>query len=445
VRAKAYHSRRMRENAPAPQGEGRPRFFYGYVVVFGAWLAMFVTGGAQFSFSIFLPSLLEDFGGTRGMLSLGFTLNMVLVPVIGLLGGYLVERIGPARTVVIGAIIGGSGVALVSTVSQIWQFILLYGLLVPAGIGLSYIIVTVSTVRRWFMRKAGGMVALAMSGSGLGIVFLVIAANAMIESWGWRTSYLALGVILLVGAVMGGLLLKKDPESVGTYPDGVKPTEEELKSRADFMARNEKWSVREAFKSSSWWLFIGAQLGSEVALLGFLVHLIVWGSLDLGIPRGTMVLIYSYGFVLAAVLGRLFGGFISDWYMARFGISRKPILYLATLGVGLGAFLCLGVGGVSGIVLVSLLLGFCYGSGLAVFPTYLGDLFGVRNVSVLYGAAGLFVGVIGAAGPVFFGFSYDATGSYNLAFMVTGVVCLISALCLVRLNPPRRREAGAVD
>ena len=435
----------MYENSPAPQGEGERRFFYGYVVVFGAWLAMFVSGGAQFSFSIFLPSLLEDFGGTRGMLSLGFTLNLVLMPVVGLAGGYLAERIGPGRTVAIGAVIGGNGLALVSTVSQIWQFVLLYGLLVPAGIGLSYIIVPVSTVRRWFMRKAGRMVALAMSGSGLGIVFLVIAANAMIESWGWRTSYIALGLILLVGAVTGGLLLKKDPESAGTYPDGVKPTEEELRSRNDFMTRSEKWSVREAFKTPSWWRFIGAHLGSEIALLGFLVHLITWGSLDLGIPRGTMVLIYSYGFVLAAVLGRLFGGFISDWYMARFGISRKPILYLATLGVGLGAFLCLGVSGVSGIVLVSLLLGFCYGSGLAVFPTYLGDLFGVKNVSVLFGVAGLFVGGIGAAGPVLFGFSYDATGSYNLAFMVTGALCLISALFLVGLKPPRKKEAGGVD
>jgi MFS family permease len=131
--------------------------------------------------------------------------------------------------------------------------------------------------------------------------------------------------------------------------------------------------------------------------------------------------------------------------MARFAVSRKPVLYLTPLGVGLGAFLCLGVGGVSGIVLVSLLLGFCYGNGLAVFPTYLGDLFGVKNVAVLFGAAGLFVGGIGAAGPVLFGFSYDATGSYNPAFIVTGAICLISTLCLVRLKPPRKRETGAVD
>lgn len=418
--------------------KGRQQFFYGYVVVIGAWLAMFVGGGTQFSFSIFLPALLEDFGWTRGMLSLGLTLNLLFMPVFGLLAGYLVDRIGPRRTVIIGAIIGGIGIALLSTVTQIWQFIMIYGVLVPMGIGLSYIIPPVSTVRRWFMRKAGRMVAITWTGSGLGIVFLVIAAHGMIESWGWRTSYIAFGVILLVGAVIGGLLLRKDPESMGTYPDGVKPSEEELKARADFAARGEKWSAREVIRTRSWWLLVGAQLGYQVAMLGFLAHLITWGAIDFGIPLGTMVLIYSYVFVLSAVLGRLFGGFISDWYMARFHISRKPVLYLCTLGVGLAVFLCLGVDSTMEIILVSILFGFCYGNGLAVFPTYLGDLFGVRNVAVLFGVGALFVGGFGAVGPVLYGFSYDATGSYNFAFLVTGVLCIASALCLFLLKRPEK-------
>ena len=418
--------------------KGRQQFFYGYVVVIGAWLAMFVAGGAQFSFGIFVPALIEDFGWTRGMLSLGLTLNLLFMPVFGLLAGYLVDRIGPRRTVIIGAIIGGIGVALLSTVIQIWQFILIYGVLVPMGIGLSYIIPTVSTVRRWFMKKAGQMVAIAWTGSGLGIVFLVLVAHGMIESWGWRTSYIAFGIILLVGGLIGGLLLRKDPESIGTYPDGVKPTEEELEARADFAARGEKWSVREVIRAPSWWLLVGSQLGYQVAMMGFLAHLITWGAIDFGIPLGTMVLIYSYVFVLSAVLGRLFGGFISDWYMARFHISRKPVLYLCTLGVGLAVFLCLGVDSTMEIILVSILFGFCYGNGLAVFPTYLGDLFGVRNIAVLFGVGALFVGGFGAVGPVLYGFSYDATGSYNFAFLVTGVLCIASALCLFLLKRPRK-------
>jgi MFS family permease len=425
--------------------DSRRRFFYGYIVVFGAWLAMFVSAGAQYSFAIFQPVLLEEFGWTRGMISLGPTLSVITMLIFGLVGGYLVDRIGPKWTVIIGAIIGGIGVALLSIITEVWHFILIYGVLVPIGLALCYWIATVSTVRRWFMRRAALMVSIVLMGSGLGIVFLVPAANAIIEAWGFRTGYIAFGLILLVGAVIGGLLLKKDPESSGTYPDGVKPSEDELKARADFMARTEHWSVREVLKTPSWWLLIGSHLGHSLALMGLLAHLITWGALDLGIPLDTMVIIYSYVFVLSAVFGRLLGGFTSDWYMARFGISRKPILYFNILGVGLGVFLCPLVSSTVGMILVALLLGLSYGSGLAVFPTYTADLFGVMNIPLLFAIMGIFVDGFAALGPILYGFTYDALGSFNTAFIITGVLCVISAVCLLFLKSPKKKTENTVS
>ncbi|MDY6918131.1 MAG: MFS transporter [Chloroflexota bacterium] len=419
--------------------ERRPRLFYGYVIVFGAWLAMFVSAGAQYSFAIFQPVLLDEFGWTRGMISLGLTLSLLFMPLFSVVGAHLVDRIGPRWTVIIGAAIGALGIGLLSTITEVWHFILFYGVLAPIGLALSYMIATVSTVRRWFMRRAALMVAIAMSGSGLGIVFLVPAAQVMIQAWGFRVSYIAFGLILLVGGVAGGLLLRKDPESTGTYPDGVKPTEEELRTRDDFMAREERWSLREVFRTRSCWLFICAQLGTTVAVIGLLGHLLIWGE-DLGVARDTMTIIYGFVFVLAAVVGRLLGGFISDWYMSRFKVSRKPILYFNILGVGLGVFLCPLVGNVTGVVLVSALLGLAYGSGLAVFPTYQGDLFGVVNLPMLFGVFGLFIAGFGSVGPILFGFCFDLTGSYDAAFIITGVLCLVSATCLFLLKPPRRKQ-----
>lgn len=418
--------------------EARRRFFYGYVVVAGAWLAMFVSAGAQYSFAIFQPVLLDEFGWTRGMVSLGLTLSLLIMPAFGVVGAYLVDRIGPRWTVIIGAVIGAIGVALLSTITQVWHFILLYGVLTPIGLALSYMIATISTVRRWFMRRAALMVAIAMTGSGLGIVFLVPAANVIIDAWGFRMGYVAIGVLLLVGATVGGLLLKKDPESAGTHPDGVKPTEEERRARDDFLAREERWSLGEVFKTSTSWLYIIAQFGTTVAVIGLLGHLLIWGE-DLGVPRDTMSLVYGFAFVLAAVVGRLFGGFMSDWYMARFNISRKPILYVNVLGVGLGVFLCPLVGSTLGVVLVSVLLGFSYGTGLAVFPTYQGDLFGVVNMPVLFGVFGLFIAGFGSLGPILYGFCYDALGSYNVAFIITGALCVVSAVCLFLVKPPKRK------
>lgn len=405
------------------------------MIVSAAWLAMLVSSGAQNSFGVFLPALLAEFGWTRGMLSLGFTLNVVLIAVFALLAGYLTDRIGPRWTVVIGAVIGAVGIGLLSTINQIWQFILFYGVITPLGISMSYMIATVTTVRRWFMRRAALMVSIAMTGSGLGIVLLMPAAEQMINTWGWRQGYIAFALILVVGASIAGLLLKRDPESAGTYPDGVQPSGEEMAARADFASRGEHWPVREAVKTRSWWLLAFSQFYT-IAVIGLIAHLIIWGEIDLGIDRGTMVLIYSFGFVLAAVVGRLFAGYISDWYMARFGISRKPILYFCTIGVALGCFLAVATGSMAALIPVLLLLGFCYGCGLPVFPTYLGDLFGVVNISVLFGAMALVIAGIGAVGPVLYGFIYDVTGAYDLAFMISGILCLISAACLFLLRPP---------
>lgn len=421
--------------------EAKGKMFYGYWVVVGAWLAMVVSSGAQFSLSIFMPALIKDFGWTRTSIASGLTIAMIMMPIAGLVAGYLVDKIGPRWTVVIGSVIASIGMFLLSQISQVWHFIVAYGLVLATGIALSYMIATVSTVRRWFMKRAALMVAIAMTGSGFGMVILVPVAAILIMMFGWREAYMIFGVIVLVGGTLGGLLLKKDPESEGAYPDGEKPDEQMMKMRADFIARAEKWSVADAFKTSSFWYFNIAQMGYIMGVLGLLAHMITWGTVDLQIPRDTMVKIFSFVFIMSAVVGRLVSGFTADWLMSRFGMTRKPFLYLCTFGVAVGAFYCLFVKDAQTLIIASVILGFCYGSGLALFPVYLGDLFGVVNLPVLFGYAGLFIAGFGAIGPIMYGISYDKNGSYDMAFIITGVLCVISGLFLYLLKPPVKAKA----
>jgi MFS family permease len=104
-------------------------------------------------------------------------------------------------------------------------------------------------------------------------------------------------------------------------------------------------------------------------------------------------------------------------------------------------FLCPYVKDVQGLFLVSILLGFAYGCGLALFPVYLGDLFGVVNLPVLSSVVGLLVASFGALGLIAYGLSFDNTGSYTLAFNLTGVLCVISGICLYIVKPPKKSVA----
>lgn len=427
------------------------RIFYGWWIMLGAALCGFVCSGAMNTLSAAAPHLEDKFGWSTAVITAAAGVGVIVMGVVGVGVGYLVDRIGPRRTVIIGAVIAGIGYMLVSltTADALWMWYLCIGFIGPIGLAFAMMLAPLSTLRRWFMKRAALTMSMAMVGSGLGVVVLVpFVYSPLIEAFGWEKAYLVCGFILLVGALIGGALLRKDPESHGMYPDGVKPDPELLKERLDFMARGEEWLVGEAARNRNFWLLILAQLGGIVAIMGIYPHLFLWGeSPDVGLTaEGAGVMMAA--FAGTAIVGRVLAGFVSDWYMARFpGTTRKPILYVNILGVLLGLVLCATiVDSYATMLLALIVVGFSYGIGISIFPTYLGDLFGVVNIPRLFGFMFLFIVPFGALAPYIFGRVYDAMGSYDLAFYIGAVLCAVSVVTLALVRQPQKRplsEAGA--
>jgi MFS family permease len=415
------------------------RLFYGWVIVLAVWFIMFFCAAAQIgSFPVFFGELLDYFDWSRGSLSLGFTLNMVLMAIFGLLAGVMTNRIGPKRTVLVGAVVGGASIALVSLISQPWHFYTTYGCLLPFGISMAYVIPTITTVRRWFSRKAALAVSLAFTGSGVGLAAGPPLAQFFIDSFGWQVAYRLFALMLAVGVIACALLLKRDPESVGAHPDGIPLDNSAMERRVDLAARSEVWPIRKALRTRTIWLFMAAQAGFMVVVMSMLGHIKVWVDNDLGYGAGFAVAMTSL-FTSMAVLGRLCGGFVSDKLMDRFG--RKPILYFCVIGVTVSAFYALAVNDWLTVAIFAVLLGFTYGTGVGVFPTYLGDLYGVANMPVLLAVVGAESASVGGLGPWFFGAIHDRMGSYDLAFVIGGGLCILSLICLFLIKAPIKRNA----
>ncbi len=197
----------------------RPRLFYGWLVVAGAFAVTFVGFGSAYTFSAFVESLQKDFAASRGSVSFVFSLAGFLYFGLGIVSGPLADRWGSRRLAVAGMILTGLGLAAASMARSLTEVYFAYGLGVGLGVGCSYV-PAVGAVQRWFVRRRGFASGLAVSGIGVGTLVMPPLAAFLIDAVGWREAYLILGC--LAAALGGGmaLLIENDPRDRGLGPDG---------------------------------------------------------------------------------------------------------------------------------------------------------------------------------------------------------------------------------
>jgi MFS family permease len=326
--------------------------------------------------------------------------------------------------------------------SNIWEFYIYFGVILSVGGGFAHGVPSSSTTRRWFHRRAGLAVAISSVGGGMGLGFIALIAPSLIEAFGWRGSWLYLGLILGIGiTLIAAVFIRKDPESMGLLPDGdTIPTVNqsfEGKDSAVPSVESEDWTVGEAFRTRSYWCLVAGHALITIPLMGALTHMATWG-VDiihlLGIPveEGMGTVQFSiFASAMTAVLGALIGGPTSD------RVGRKPVFTASFLLYGASLIYGTVLTAVSpslwGVVIFNVSAGFFYGLGMSLWTVYVGDIFGRASLATLYGLLFFIGGIIGGSGAVLYGWIHDITGSYALAFTL-GAVCCLATLVLTLLT-----------
>src|SRR5262250_3996304 len=150
------------------------------------------------TFAVFLPVLSDTFGWSRGAVSVVLSISLMLGGVAAFPVGRIADRRGPRAVLATTVAIGAIGFVSSAYIDALWHLYLSYGVLVGIGM-LSIYVLTAATVARWFDARRGIALAVVLSGFNLGWLTGGPLAAFLIERWGWRTAYAALGV--LVGAV----------------------------------------------------------------------------------------------------------------------------------------------------------------------------------------------------------------------------------------------------
>ena len=297
-----------------------PRIFYGWFVVAGTFAVTFVGFGCAYTFSAFLGSLQQDFAASRGSVSLVFSLAGFLYFALGAVSGPLADKWGARRLAVVGMIVTGLGLALASLARTLMEVYAAYGLGVGIGIGLSYVPV-LGVMQRWFVRRRGFASGIGVAGIGVGTLVMPPVASLLITAFGWRETYLILGVFAAI--VGGGLafLIEDDPRSRGLGPDGdPMPAGSQAVTRAQA-------SMVDAVKSRRFvGLFVASLLGSFGVFVPF-VHLVPY-ALDHGVRQSAAVLLLG-AIGVGSTAGRFFLGGLAD----RLGRSLSLAMMIAGMAL----------------------------------------------------------------------------------------------------------------
>ncbi len=404
-----------------------PRLFYGWLVVAGGFAVTFVGFGCVYSFSAFIDSLQQDFGASRGSVSLVFSLAGFLYFAVGTVSGPLADRFGSRRTALIGMILIGVGLALASMARNLVQVYLAYGLGVGLGVGCSYV-PAMGAVQRWFIKHRGFASGLASSGIGAGTLVVPPLVALFISQWGWREAYLVLGVLATCVGVGAALLIENDPRNRGLHPDGAIYIDASQPGQAIGL------SIAEAVKSKRFLGLYTACLFCAFGVFVPFVHLTPY-AIDHGMAKSSAVLLVSV-IGIGSTVGRFFLGGLAD------RLGRR--LSLSAMFVGMATSLLIWAIATTfwPLAVFAFVFGVAYGGWVALLPSVVMDYFGGRNVSGIIGVLYTSAGIGTLIGPAAAGFAFDVSHSYTVPILLSAAGNVIAVLIMAATSEPSPSETS---
>lgn len=377
--------------------EERSIQYPGWGVLAAAFTGVMVSFApiVPYTFSLFLDPLHAAFGWKREAMGGAFALAAITVALVSPLIGILLDRFPPRRIILPGILVFAVGLASLSRltprIAQFYATFFIIGLVANATAQFAY----TRTILTWFTAHRGLALALLLTGSGVGSILIPPLTEWMIQHYGWRSGFLLLGGIAILGFPLTALLVRNRPEAA------IVRTEHR---------EDQGVTVAAALRTAAFWILAFITILSAFSENGLVTNLA-------SILTQHGVLAASAALALsvrggAGIIGRLGVGLAIDRVSPE--LIQSLVLTLAAVGTLILAF----AGSTWVALLGAAVLGAGLGSEADVGPYLLARYFGRRHFSVLYGLTWTAYAIGGATGPLWVGHLYDRAGAYLPRFIV---------------------------
>jgi len=402
------------------------KVFYGWWIVLVITILFFIGGAAPFA--VVLKQLMAQFHTGRGEVSLSQSITSIAGGITGIFVGRILHRHSPKKFMLWGTIISGLCTLLLSLAHSL-LFLYLFFLIGGVAGAFSNAIAMFTILSRWFTRKWGTAIGIAMTGGGIGSIIIQPLVGIIAQNYGWQATYLFAGsLVLAVNVPLILFVLKDRPESMGLLPDGDKPGETagllngkivvQPSAKLTNTDRNNPLFIY--LKNPSLWLmgisFAFVAIGSSAITtqeVSFLTDMHVSDTVA-ATARGITLGI--------GAISALASGWLADRLISRY--VTILFFFLSMLGM----LILIPAVSMSQIWPFVIIYGLGIGAGGTLLPIVTRDIFGAGDFSAMFGFVIVLLAVGNSVGAPLAGFMYDATGSYHRVFVIITAIYIVAMI-----------------
>ena len=411
------------------QRQDPKQFFYGwYLVAVGVFLLSISSLGVFRGMSPLMPVLQKNFGWTRTQISLSSLLTRVEGAALGPIEGFLIDRIGARKMVLIGFSFMAVGFVLFSFIQNLWQFYAVF-ILINLGNGIGGWLAVVTILNSWFRRKR--TIAMAGAMSGILIAGIFVPPYTIALNHGFRVTVFVFGLIILAVALPCVKIIKNNPEELGLLPDGAETESDLDKSTPSKISQDQEveFTVGQALKTRVFWILTVAHVSSTISLATLSIHLMARLQ-DIGLSSTTA----SYIELVSSVVA-LPSLFVAGWLGDK--VSKKYLVALFLFLQGISTIVLTVANGLPLALLFAVFYGIAFGGRIPLMTAIRGDYFGRKAFASIMGWSMLPNGILMAIAPVWAAWMFDTYGSYTVPFLSYAVINLAGALIMLVVKKPK--------
>lgn len=407
-------------------GSRSVRWHYAWIIVAVCFAVTVMAAGVRSTPGVLIVPLENEFGWSRATISFALGINLLLYGAIGPFAAAIMDRFGARRTITLALATTAIGVVLTPAMSQPWQLVLLWGVVVGLSTGFVGGFLAAYIAGRWFRAREGFVVGVLTAANAAGqLVFLPTMASLVTHS-GWRVMSLVLAGAVIVFLPIPALLMRNRPEDVGLRPYGDRNS-----SKRDASAEGNPVAV--AFRalavgarSRDFWLISGGYFVCGATTNGLIGTHLIAACVDHGLSE-----VAGAGLLATTGVFALLGGTLAGWLSDRWDNRLLLCAYYGFRGLSLLYLPFAFRLSIYGLPVFSVVYGLDWIASAPPTVRLLTGVVGTERIGIMVAWITVIHQIGSASAAYLAGVLRIEFGTYLEAFMFAGVLLIAAALMVL--------------